>query len=460
MPRYENHDIGNFGHIAVRPAGTAMHGFIVGVPHGTTESGAVAYAETVSDATGAALVVAYGFNAKHIAVAQPLIHTGLSSWGPSDTGRPASIYPEFKRFLQSTSNGPLEFYVEFRIAGEFPSSQIEVASAGFSFEELEELKNDYVAIENAFFGNTKQPRVEIAVNPLDPISWDAFAIRNHGVLMLAKKGLVLRLPKILTRPSTSPVYREIVNQWVLHAYALSQRSSFGSSGIELKQMRYGDIELIPARSQSRGIVIGAPHGSFDWFTGDMVEELSYRTSLASVVARGFTPTECNGWRIDVNRPTERRYPTDTIERTTERAVDVYQEFKKAVLAASRGSLQLYIDIHQNSTEDDIMVATLGITREQAQKIKNVFREIRNRVIPAGSPVKRVNLLIEPVDQVTIGAWAAKEHGILRLAKRSLHFEMPAQHVFYRADARHAYTKILAELIHSITLINSRLGSGT
>jgi hypothetical protein len=55
-------------------------------------------------------------------------------------------------------------------------------------------------------------------------------------------------------------------------------------------------------------------------------------------------------------------------------------------------------------------------------------------------------VIEPVDQVAIGAWAAKDHGILKVAPRSLHFEMPSHRVFYRQNARRAYRKILAELI--------------
>jgi len=78
------------------------------------------------------------------------------------------------------------------------------------------------------------------------------------------------------------------------------------------------------------------------------------------------------------------------------------------------------------------------------------------VISAGSHIGRINLLIEPLDQVTIGAWAAKDYGILRLAKKSLHFELPAQHVFYREAARQAYTRILAELIKSMISPHSTL----
>ena len=131
---------------------------------------------------------------------------------------------------------------------------------------------------------------------------------------------------------------------------------------------------------------------------------------------------------------------------------MYQHFTESVFQAARGPLDLYIDMHQNSNEENIDVATLGITRAQAKAIKSADREIRDRTLREETQVSEVDLVIEPLDQVAIGAWAAKDHGILRLAKSSLHFELPAQHLFYSESARRVYTKILAELIQSITTI--------
>ncbi|MGN6732979.1 MAG: hypothetical protein ACTHMB_13550 [Candidatus Binatia bacterium] len=58
--------------------------------------------------------------------------------------------------------------------------------------------------------------------------------------------------------------------------------------------------------------------------------------------------------------------------------------------------------------------------------------------------------------MTIGAWAAKDHGILGLAQKSLHFELSAQQIFYREAARQGYTRILTELIKSMLVVNSAL----
>ena len=55
----------------------------------------------------------------------------------------------------------------------------------------------------------------------------------------------------------------------------------------------------------------------------MAKQISQQTGLAAVIAKGFTPTECAGWRINVNRPTERRYPAGEIEIDSKRAKEVY-----------------------------------------------------------------------------------------------------------------------------------------
>jgi hypothetical protein len=445
----QEQSIGDIGRFEFRSSKVRRDGFVIGVTHGNAEPDAIEYAQSMSAASGAGRVIAYGFAANGIAVAQPLIHQQSPiARTVSNSGRPASVYSEFKKFLRAAVDGPLEFYVGVRVADTVqPAARIEVASAGFSFEQLAALKRDYVAIRDHRIEDPTL-RLELALDPLDDISWDAFAVKNHGVLVLAEKGLVLRLPKIHAREQTKSIYRQIIAQWVLRASVVAQQTKGQAYG-ETKISTYGRIDVIPSRKNIRGSVIGAPHGSFDWYTRELVEELSYRTALAGVVTRGFTPTECGGWRIDVNRPTERRYPTDTLERTTERAKEVYRQFTESVLAASGGPLERYIDIHQNSSEPAIEVATLGITRDHAARIKRAYTAIRSRVLRDLPEVAKVDLMIEPVDQVSIGAWAAKDHGILGLAKSSLHFELPSQYVFHGNSPRRAYTKILAELIDFI-----------
>lgn len=99
---------------------------------------------------------------------------------------------------------------------------------------------------------------------------------------------------------------------------------------------------------------------------------------------------------------------------------------------------------------------MGISREQAIAIKNDYVVRRDRIPQELPDLIRVDLVIEPVDQLATGTWAAKDHGLLRLSQTSLHFELPAQNLFYRNRTRRAYTRILSELIDR--LVKSRRGS--
>jgi hypothetical protein len=441
--------IGDVGRMVWQRLG--VDGFVIGVPHGTAESGAIEYAKAISDASGAGLLVAHGFSAKRVAVTQPLIHTSPIFWGTRDARRQGSVYPQFKEFLQSTIAGPLTFYVGVRLITETSRTpHIEIASAGLSFEQLVALKKAYAVIRDESLRDLEVPKLEIALDPLDYISSRAFGVKNHGVLMLADKGLILRLPAALTTTPFKSAYQEIITKWVMNAAEIARRDSPQWPDIQIRRLTHGRIDLTSSRKHFRGTVIAAPHGSFDWYTAELVEELSYRTSFAAVVTRGFTPTECDGWRINVNRPTERRYPTGAFERETERAKEVYQHFGQSVSEAARGRLDLYLEMHQNSSVPNIDVATVGITPEKAKVIKTAYQKIRDRMLREQPDLPRVSFSIEPLDQIAIGAWAAKDRGILRLAKSSLHFELPAEHLFYRENARRAYTTILAELINSIT----------
>ena len=215
--------------------------------------------------------------------------------------------------------------------------------------------------------------------------------------------------------------------------------------IHARVLDYGRIESIPSRNHWKGIVIGAPHGTFDEHTAELVKEVSLRTGLAAVIATGFTPTECRGWRINVNRPTESRYPLGEIEIHSKRADEVYRSFKEAVWEVAQNEPTVYIDIHQNGRQKDIEVATVGISKEQATLIKRAYRQIRDRVIGAAPGIASVDLLVEPRDSIEIGAWAAKTDGILSVAKKSLHFELPLYDTLRTSKARAAYTTILANL---------------
>jgi hypothetical protein len=251
-----------------------------------------------------------------------------------------------------------------------------VATGGLTFEQVAALKTAFGRIRDQALQTGEVPKIEMVLNPLDDISWNPAGVKNHGVLLLAEKGLIFRIPKVLGAPAAKPVYTKILTEWLAQALVMIGQNPSGLPEFDVQLMRYGRMESISSRKNIPGIVIGAPHGSFDWHTAEMVQEISYRTSIAAVLAKGFTPTECGGWRINVNRPTEKNYPRGETEQEhgTDRAREVFQRFREKVLRAAAGPLEFYIDVHQNAHDDKIDVATLGISRREAASIKALTKK--------------------------------------------------------------------------------------
>ncbi|MGE5220085.1 MAG: hypothetical protein ACM3SP_24030 [Chloroflexota bacterium] len=446
--------IGDLGHIEFRKAYHDSAGIVVGAPHGQSEPAAVGYAVRLAESTGAGIAIAYGFSSKRVAVTQPIVReVALRS---SDLARPpASIYPEFKSVLREAADGPLNFYVGFRVAGKkIGLKRLEVATTGFSFEQARLLKEAFTRVRDRELSGTDIAALDIALDPLDALSWSVEGFKHHGVLMLAAKGLNLRLPAALSNQPAATAYKNIFVQWIREAMVIAAKDFTALPQVQITQLHYGKIELTKSARQNRGIVVAAPHGTFDTHTAGMVRRICSRTGLAGVVATGFTPTESgDSWRINVNRPTELRVDASEREIRTERAATTYNAFRNSVLEAAGGKLNLYFDIHQNGGQR-IEVATVGLSREEAKFVKRTYRELRNQLLTDHPHITVVDLAIEPLDDLEVGAWAAKTNGILRLARKSLHFELPADNIMATASQREVYTVILTNLLRKVA---ARLG---
>ncbi|HSE85466.1 MAG TPA: hypothetical protein VLJ79_04525 [Candidatus Binatia bacterium] len=444
--------VGDLGYFKFRAPNDHMKGVVIGAPRASIEPGSAEYAIGISELTGAGFLIASGFASKRLAVTQPLVQTNLHAAFEDSVNR-GSIYREFKAQLKRIAGGNVLIYIDVRLAD--PPSQmnrIEVASSGFTFEELEFLRQSFLRVRDRLLIDNDTEKISIAFDPIDEISSSVSGIKHHGVLLSVERGLNLRLPESLSATPVKSIYKTILAAWISEVLDLLRESGPGLPRLTVKVFDYGRIDSIPSRTAQPGIVIGAPHGTFDQHTAELVERLSYRTGLPAVIAKGFSPTECGGWRINVNRPTERRYPAGEIEIGSERAQMAYRIFKDAVVSASQRNLRLYIDIHQNGRRENIEVATVGISKQEAQFIKKSYRELRDRVLRFAPGVASIELAVEPLDSIEIGAWATKAKGILGLAKKSLHFEFPLHSTLGSRNARGAYGDILALLIGEIRLV--------
>jgi hypothetical protein len=219
------------------------------------------------------------------------------------------------------------------------------------------------------------------------------------------------------------------------------------------------VSLVPERSRGSiagragrpGAVIGAPHGSSDVNTGEIAAELARRTGFGLVVASGFVlepdTRERAGRRFQVNRPFEGipgRPPSE--ESSTEAARRVYDAYERRVREVAQGPLAFYAEVHGNNrreTADRIEIATVGMDRDDAQRLRVLLELIRDAHLRAHGAGPRLTVLVEPADPVFYAASGAKRDGISRLPARALHIELPRA---ARTEWREVYTTILADFL--------------
>jgi hypothetical protein len=442
-------DVDGFGHFEFRAPEPAMKGVVVGAPHGGSPAVSAILAHALSDRTGAGLVTAHGFLTDRIAVARPLVRTTPYPISVRDPAKRRSVYREFNQTVRDVATNGIDFYLEFRSRSSKDSAErLQVASSGFSFEELKIIKQSYIEIRDRLIGSQPIERLPMSISPLDSISWESSAIRHHGLLLVAERGMSLRLPEKLFSGAVLSLYTEIFSRWMTEIVQMVRENPRGLPQADIKIMDLGRFDLFHSGGTNHGIVIGSPHGTYDAYTAELVQQISHQTGLPAVISRGFTPTEAGGWRINVNRPTEKSYLAPEFEVDSERSQDVYRTYKDLVLKAARGELVLYFDIHQYGGRR-IQVATVGVSLEQAREIKEGFQKIRDRILMNHPDVDLVPFSIEPLDAIEIGAWPAKAKGILTVAKKSLHFELPLYTLFRTEKGRGLYAKILSELLKQI-----------
>lgn len=203
-----------------------------------------------------------------------------------------------------------------------------------------------------------------------------------------------------------------------------------------------------------GLVVAAPHGTSDSATDLMGRELAKLTGFGLVVVTGHTHLDATGRRYNVNRPTESQPGAAArLEVETEPARQIYQAYRRQVGEAAQGPLQLYVEVHGNGRQESagrVEIATVGVSPDDAWRLKTLLEMIRDARLPAESDVPRLDVWMEPHDVLWYTASAAKKSGILAQTKLALHIELPHA---ARTTHREAYTAVLADfLIQSAALL--------
>src|SRR5207249_2141910 len=79
--------------------------------------------------------------------------------------------------------------------------------------------------------------------------------------------------------------------------------------------------------------------------------------------------------------------------------------------------------HRDAT-NRIEIATVGIDREEAFRLRALLELIRDAHLRVNREAPRLEILVEPADTLRYAASGAKRDGILRLPQRALHIELP------------------------------------
>jgi hypothetical protein len=208
---------------------------------------------------------------------------------------------------------------------------------------------------------------------------------------------------------------------------------------------------ISGQSGRPGLVIAAPHGTSDARTGEIATELGRRTGFGVVVATGFNlepdARESPVRRYQVNRPLEGTPGRPaSAEVASEGARQVYRAYEQRVREVAQGPLIFYAEIHGNNhrdVADRIEIATVGVDRDAALRLRTLLELIRDAHLRANREAPRFEIFVEPANTLRYAASSAKRDGLLGLAKRALHFELPKA---ARTDWREVYVAILADFL--------------
>jgi hypothetical protein len=191
----------------------------------------------------------------------------------------------------------------------------------------------------------------------------------------------------------------------------------------------------------KGVLIGAPHGTFDRHTDVIAAALIQRTKMSGVIARGYRVAG-----LSVVRPTEEiSIPPPPCHQLpfTFRARHVYEEYVSLMKEASQGPIRLYFEVHGNRyppTQDAVEIASAGIAAAEAQKLKARFLEIQSAVLAKASRAARVGIRMEPDDRVFWSATCTKRDGTLSEVAKGFQIELPWE--VRQEPSRDAYIDVL------------------
>jgi hypothetical protein len=216
------------GHIAARPG---RPGLVVAAPHGSSDLRTAEIAAEVARRTGFGLVVASGFELAGDTRVRPARRYQVNRPSEGTPSRPPSedtmsdgarrVYDAYERRVRETAQGPLRFYAEIHGNDRLESSgRIEIATVGVDTEFARRLRTLAELVRDAHLrGRGGVPRLDVVVEPADPVFYAASGAKRDGILKLPERALHIELPRA-ARTEHRQLYTAIVADFVAQAVSL------------------------------------------------------------------------------------------------------------------------------------------------------------------------------------------------------------------------------------------------
>ena len=199
-------------------------GYVIGAPHGTTDSATDLIGLELARRTGFSAVVATGFGnldaqGRRYNVNRPTESApGDPPQAEGETEGARRVYNGYDRSVAEAARGPLRFYVEIHGNGhQDTAGRVEIATVGLTKEDAWRLKTLLELVRDAHLrGRPDAPKLEILVEPVDALRYSASASKSGGLLGRSEKALHIELPRVARttyREAYTAMLADFLTQW-------------------------------------------------------------------------------------------------------------------------------------------------------------------------------------------------------------------------------------------------------
>ncbi len=206
-------------------------GVVIAAPHGNSDARTGEMAAELGRRTGFGVVIATGFNLEPDTRERPGRRYQVNRPFEGTPGRPASedvasegarqVYRAYEQRVREVARAPLVFYAEIHGNNHRDAvNQIEIATVGVDRDEALRLRALFELLRDAHLrANREAPRLEILVEPANPVRYAASGAKRDGILRLPQRALHIELPEA-ARTDWRETYIAILADFLVQAVSL------------------------------------------------------------------------------------------------------------------------------------------------------------------------------------------------------------------------------------------------